>query len=179
MEKEREMVKFLWDHCIPHDFITYLLKQENFNVISQTNLTYQKANTIVLKYIKNNESEKLSQLKFKINEKFDLIHYIYSSLYAKIYNRTNQFGIKRKNDFDFQFQLLHKEKQQKFLGKEPANYAAINRKVEKEEQAPIKEIATMNAKQTNRTYKKRMLEEKLKENTRNMKRLKKQKSDTV
>ena len=29
-EKEREMVKFLWDSCIPHDFTTYLLKQENY-----------------------------------------------------------------------------------------------------------------------------------------------------
>ena len=151
-EKEREMVKFLWDRCIPHDFVAYLLKQENFNVISQTNLTYQKGNSIVTNYIKNNVSEKLSQLKFKINKRFNLIHYIYSSLYAKMYNRTNHFGIKRKNDFDFQFQLWRKEKQQKFLGKEPANY--VSRKFEKDEQAPIKET---NVKQSNRAQKKRML----------------------
>ena len=46
------MVKFLWDSCIPHDFTTYLLKQENYEIISQTNLTYQKANNIVLNYVK-------------------------------------------------------------------------------------------------------------------------------
>ena len=51
-EKEREMVKFLWDSCIPHDFTTYLLKQENYEIISQTNLTYQKASNIVLNYVK-------------------------------------------------------------------------------------------------------------------------------
>ena len=43
-------------------------------------------------------------------EKFNLIHYIYSFLYVKIYNRTNSFGIERKNDFDFQFQIWRKEK---------------------------------------------------------------------
>ena len=68
-------------------------------------------------------------------EKFNLIHYIYSFLYVKIYNRTNIFGIERKNDFDFQFQMWRKEKQQKFIAKEPANY--FNRKIEKEKQAPL------------------------------------------
>ena len=66
-------------------------------------------------------------------EKFNLIHYIYSFLYTKIYNRTNSFGTERKNDFDFQFQKWRKEKQQKFIAKEPANY--INTNIEKQEQA--------------------------------------------
>ena len=77
------------------------------------------------------------QLTWKLSWKLkkNLIHYIYSFLYAKIYNRTNIFGIERKNDFDFQFQMWQKEKQQKFIAKEPVNY--VNRNIEKEEQAPL------------------------------------------
>ena len=103
-EKEREMVKFLWDVCIPHDFFNFMLKQKSYNIISQPNVTYQKANEIVKNYLLE-DGNRINQLKYKMAEKFKLIHYIYSFLYAKIYNRTNSFGIERKNDFDFQFQM--------------------------------------------------------------------------
>ena len=170
-EKERGMVKFMWDSCILHDFTTYLLKQENYDIISQTNLTYQNANKVVLDYVKTEEG-RLARLKYKLTQKFNLIHYIYSILYAKMYNRINHYDIKRKNDFDFQFQLWRKEKQQlKFLGKEPTNY--LNRKVEKEEQMPIQDSNI-----TKKNQKRKMLEEKLEENTKAMKRMKRIKSDS-
>ena len=166
-ERERDMIKFLWDICVPRDFTKYLLQQKQFNIISQTNLTYQKSNKIVLNYLNESRQERLSQLKFKLMEKFNLIHYIYSVLYAKIYNRINHFGIKRKNDFDYQFQIWRKEKQNN-LGKEPVNY--LNRKVNEEEQKPITEKSNKN------TLKRKMLEEKLEENTKAMKKMKRIKS---
>ena len=46
IEKERDMVKFLWDEYIPHDFIRCLYKQVNYIGIKKPNLTYQKANNI-------------------------------------------------------------------------------------------------------------------------------------
>ena len=128
------MVKFMWDVCLPHEFVKFILKQNSFNIISQPNVTYQKANAIVKAYLFE-DGNRINQLKYKTAEKFNLIHYIYWFLYAKIYNRTNHFGIKRKNDFDFHFPLWRKEKQQKFIAKDPNNY--VNRKTEKEEQAPI------------------------------------------
>ena len=81
--------------------------------------------------------QRIKQLKYKIEEKFNLIHYIYSSLFSKIYNRTNTFGINRKNNFDFNFQLWKRKKIQKnnLLAKNPANYE--NRVVKKNEQQPI------------------------------------------
>ena len=102
-----------------------------------------------------------------------MIHYIYSFLYAKIYNRINHFGIKRKNDFDFQFQLWRKEKQQKFIVKDPNNY--VNRKTEKEKQAPINLDnieENIDSKKKKLNKKKRMLGEKLKENDKAMKKIK-------
>ena len=175
LEKEREMVKFMWDVGLPHEFVTFILKQNSFDIISQQNLTYQKANAIVKAYLFE-DLNRINQLKYKIAKKFNLIHYIYSFLYAKIYNRTNHFGIKRKNDFDFQFQLWRKEKQQKFIAKDPNNYE--NRKIEKEEQAPINldDVEENTSKKNKLNKKKRMLEEKLKENDKAMKKIK-QKND--
>ena len=168
-EKEREMVKFLWDTCVPINFTKYLLQQKQFNIISQTNLTYQKSNKIVLNYLNENSPDKLSQLKYKLNEKFNLIHYIYSVLYAKIYNRINHFGIKRKNDFDYEFQIWRKEKSKTNRGKEPMNY--LNRKPNENEQKPIIEKNNKNF------IKRKLLEEKLEENTKAMKKIKRSKSN--
>ena len=168
-EKEREMVKFLWDTCVPINFTKYLLQQKQFNIISQTNLTYQKSNKIVLNYLNENSPDKLSQLKYKLNEKFNLIHYIYSVLYAKIYNRINHFGIKRKNDFDYEFQIWRKEKNNTNRGKEPMNY--LNRKPNENEQKPIIEKNNKNF------IKRKLLEEKLEENTKAMKKIKRSKSN--
>ena len=161
-DRERDMIKFLWDKCIPIAFTKYLMQQENFNIISQTNLTYQKSNKIVLNYL-SDDPEKISQLKFKIADKFNLIHYIYSVLYAKIYNRINHFGIKRKNDFDYDFQMWKKEKFSRI--KDPVNY--VNRKTNENEQKPITEKNLL---------KRKMLEEKLEENTQAMKKIRKNKN---
>ena len=75
IEKERDMLKFMWDVCIPNEFISFMLKHNNYNVISQPNLTYQKANNIVKAYLAENK-ERISTIKYKLAEKFELIHYI-------------------------------------------------------------------------------------------------------
>ena len=171
-EKEREMIRFIWDICIPHKFVSFILKHNSYNVISQPNLTYQKANAIVKSSILE-DGNRINQLKYKIAENFNLIHYIYLFLYAKIYNRTNSFGIEWKNDFGFQFQMWRKQKQQKFIAKEPSNYA--NRKIEKEEQAPLDKDKINDKIKLNK--KRKMLEEKLEENNEAMKKIKMKKND--
>ena len=125
-------------------------------------------------------------MKLKILEKFNSIHYIYSSLFSKIYNRTNIFGIKRKNNLDFNFQLWKRKKIQKSatLAKNPANYE--NTVVEKNEQQPVN--ISLDENQTilshtngigitlkKQTAKRKILEQKLEENTEKMEKLKKKK----
>ena len=97
------MLKFVWDECIPNVFISYMYSKENYDVISDPKLTYQKANKIVEKFIMKDPNY-INLLKYKIEEKFHFIHYVYSLLYPKIYNRTVDFGIQKKSDFDFSFQ---------------------------------------------------------------------------
>ena len=50
-EKDKLMVKFLWDKCIPHDFTRHIYKNKNHAVISNPKLTYQKANAIAKNFI--------------------------------------------------------------------------------------------------------------------------------
>ena len=95
MEKERDMIKFIWNECIPHEFVCFIYKEKYYEEIIQRNLTYQRANNIVKEYLVE-DSIRINHLKFKIEEKFNLIHYIYSLLFSKIYNRMNSFGIKKK-----------------------------------------------------------------------------------
>ena len=96
--------------------------------------------------------------KSKIQEKFQLIHYVYLLLFSKIYSRTNNFGIQKKNNFDFYFatwknrktnanigeKILKQQLQSKAIQvtcevlsnvKDPMNYQ--DRAVHKNEQKPI------------------------------------------
>ena len=52
VERNREMGKFSWDECTTLDFVRYMYKIENYVIISKPNLTYQKANNIVKKFLK-------------------------------------------------------------------------------------------------------------------------------
>ena len=69
LEKERDVIKFLWDECIPHDFIRYMYQQVNYNVISKPNVTYQKANEIVKQFIFE-DPNRINTLKYKTEERF-------------------------------------------------------------------------------------------------------------
>ena len=125
IETEKEIVKFLWDECITHDFVRYLYKIENYAVISKPNITYQKANEIVKNFV-NGDKNQVNHLKFKIEENFKLIHYIYSLLFSKIYNRTSHFGIQNKTNFNFYFQSLKSREQNGAIGTKILNHLAPN-----------------------------------------------------
>ena len=40
IEKEQDMIKFIWDECILHEFVSFIYKEKYYNKISQPNLTY-------------------------------------------------------------------------------------------------------------------------------------------
>ena len=102
-ENEKDMLKFICDECIPNVFISYMYSKENYGVISDSKLIYQKANKIAEKFIMK-DLNYINQLKYKMEEKFHFIHYLYFLLYPKIYNRTVDIRIQKKSDFDFGFQ---------------------------------------------------------------------------
>ena len=130
--------------AFPMNLLVLSTNQKNYNQINRPNLTYQKANNIVKEYLFE-DMNRINHLKYKIEKKIDFIHFIYSLQFSKIYNRTNSFGIekKNKNNFNFNFQSWKTKKAQKQLSpmkvisntKYSANYEG--RQVEKHEQIPI------------------------------------------
>ena len=67
-EREKCMVKFIWDECIQHDFTRFINKQDNFLVKSNLKLTYQKTNAVVKEFIKE-DPNRINILKYKIEKK--------------------------------------------------------------------------------------------------------------
>ena len=115
-EKERDMVKLLWDECIPHEFVRYLYSAKNFELVSSPYLTYQKPNEMVSNYFLE-DLKRINTAKYKIEEKFQLIHYVYSLLFSKIYSRTTILEFERKTILIFISQLGKVEKQLVLLAK--------------------------------------------------------------
>ena len=141
---------------------------------------------------------RINTAKFKIEEKLQLIHYVYQLLFSKIYSRTNNFGIRKKNNFDFNFTTQKNKKRELYwskniktiatsvanqvncevlsLAKDPSNYE--DRTVNENEQKPISVendkrptmVKPINIKK--RTEKRKILEKRLNENTIAMKKIK-------
>ena len=44
-ENERLYVRMLWDKCLPHAITRFIYLSENYNILVDPKLTYQKANT--------------------------------------------------------------------------------------------------------------------------------------
>ena len=102
-ENEGLYVRMLWDKYLPQAITRFIYLNENYNILRDPKLTYQKANTVVKKFIEEN-SNNINLLKIELEEHIKTIYHTYSLLYPKIFNRVNVFGLKNKNDFDFVFQ---------------------------------------------------------------------------
>ena len=74
-------------------------------MLSERQVTYQKASDILNEFLEQNQTENFDLLKESLVENIDLIRYVYSTLFPKIYNRTNVFAIRNKSNFDFSYQL--------------------------------------------------------------------------
>ena len=108
-EDEQLMINFLWEVCVPYEFVSAIYTSPNYQIIADPKLTFQKANQIVIKWVTS--YEKKYEICQKIKENFKNIHYIYSSLYPKIYNRVNQFRIKNKSEFELALTCYKVQKQ--------------------------------------------------------------------
>ena len=137
-ENEQQMISFLWEVCVPVSLTTHIFMPENYQIIADPKLTYQKANTIVKNWMLNANISEVYQI---IASNFKSIHFIYSFLYPKLYSRINSFGIKNKSQFDLAFTLYKTNKIQSnfeaFLpGKNPTAYVK-REEVNVNEQKPI------------------------------------------
>ena len=51
-ENDRQCVKMLQQKCIPQQFTRYIFLYDNFLALTQMEITYQKANSVVKEFLK-------------------------------------------------------------------------------------------------------------------------------
>ena len=85
----------VWDTCVPHKFNKFIFLKANFIELSQPHITYQKLNSIVVKFVEE-DVQNIDLLKSALRNYLRTIQYVYSLLFPKIYDRTNRFGINNK-----------------------------------------------------------------------------------
>ena len=47
----------LWDKCLHHAITRFIYLSENYNILGDPKLTYQKANAVVKKFIEENSNK--------------------------------------------------------------------------------------------------------------------------
>ena len=50
-EDERNQVKFIWEECLPNEFLQYVLQEEKYQVLGLLSLNYQKCSDIIQNFI--------------------------------------------------------------------------------------------------------------------------------
>ena len=88
-ENDRQWVKMLWQKCLPQQFTRYIFLYHNFLALTQMEITYQKANSVVKQFLTEHLSE-LNHLKHCLAENAKVIQYLYATLFPKYYSRNNK-----------------------------------------------------------------------------------------
>ena len=97
-------------------------------MLSEKQITYQKGSDILNEFFEKNYTKNFDLLKESFVENINLIRYVYSTLFQKIYNRTNVFEIRNKANFDFSYQLWMSSKtiRERYKVKEVAVEQQVN-----------------------------------------------------
>ena len=101
-EEERNQVKFIWEDCLPIEFLHYTLEEENYETLGVLNLNYQKCTEIVTNYLKQDES-RLPPLIEAVRNNLVVFRYAFATLFPKIYSRIDSDGIKEKIAFEYKY----------------------------------------------------------------------------
>ena len=138
-KEQRDMVKMLWEKCLPPKFYEYVKKPDNFFILNSGKLTFNQSKNIVLSYVQLpdvwNDLKKITVKRQKVYQ------YVFATVFPTAYLQVNKYGIKIRNDFSLCFsEWLNeniKKEQLKQLGKTAANYVNNNEKRHPYEQKPI------------------------------------------
>ena len=101
-EDERNQVKFIWEDCLPAEFLHFCLQEENYKALGTLNINYQKCTEIINKYL-DQGSDRLQTLTEVVKNNLIVFRYVYATLFPKIYSRIDSDGIKEKIAFEYKY----------------------------------------------------------------------------
>ena len=99
-ETDKSYVKMLWEKCIPRKLCKFVYFKENFTQLSQSQITFQKANDIIKVFVEQDETDTEFSKQY-LKEYAITYQFLVATLYAKIYLSSNNFGIHSKSIFDY------------------------------------------------------------------------------
>ena len=191
-ELERDYVNILWTMLMPQNFYFFISKEENIKILNKKNAKFQDAVEIVMSFIENAANENLTEkLQYDVLKQY-LVRYIkmyqviFSNLFPKFFGKFNNRGVESSIEFNSfytaylnQKSLVDWQKNNQYW-EEEAKKTTTSLEVEKSDSdnseidfiKVVKDEEKDERKKNLQQIKKRKLEEKLKENTEKMKKLK-------
>ena len=90
--QDREMVKMLWEECLPQRYYDYIKQPENFELLHSDKLTFKQVKDLIGSYFYVPGAWK------KLAEIFKKYHAIYQYMYAHLFPKTysNRAGFAKK-----------------------------------------------------------------------------------
>ena len=187
---ERSYINILWSQLLPQNFYIFVAKKENIQLLSKKNAKFQDAVEIIKLFIENADKENTTQeeqyniLKFYLTKYIKMYQFIFANLFPKYYSKFNGRGIENNIEFTSYYSnylnqnnIIEWQKNNQFWEEQPKNIQndlsdnsesdveIIDiKKVKKEDEEDKKNQKRLERKREMLKQKK-VLEEKLAENT--------------
>ena len=116
-ENDIEMIKMLWEDCLPNSYLLYLKKPENFELINSTKNNFKTIKNLVNQYMRS--SENCQHLINSFQRYHAIYQYIYSYVFLRAYSK--KAGFSKQVQFTRHFNSWKQKMQQSYL-KTPFNY---------------------------------------------------------
>ena len=193
-ELERAYINILWSMLMPQNFYIFVSKKENIQLLNKKNAKFQDAVEVIQLFIENAENENTTQeeqydiLKNYLTNYIKMYQFIFSNLFPKFFGKFDNRGIQnnieftsyystylnQKNIIDWQINNQYWEEQAKKvkLNENDSNSNSDVEIIEKKKKNEDKEEEKRNIRKRKMETKKKSLEEKLRENTEKIKKLK-------
>ena len=193
-ELERAYINILWSMLMPQNFYIFVSKKENIQLLNKKNAKFQDAVEVIQLFIENAENENTTQeeqydiLKYYLTKYIKMYQFIFSNLFPKFFGKFDNRGIQnnieftsyystylnQKNIIDWQINNQYWEEQAKKvkLNENDSNSNSDVEIIEKKKKNEDKEEEKRNIRKRKMETKKKSLEEKLRENTEKIKKLK-------
>ena len=188
-ELEKSYINILWSQLLPQSFYIFVSKKENIHILNKVNAKFQDAVEIVKLYT---EIDSLQENKYQLLENYlrkyiKMYQYVFANLFPKYYSKFNSRGVENSIEFNsFYTNYLNETniaswQKNDFLEALPI---PINNE-ESEDELPLELESKKKKKDSEEKKQKRLkrklemqkqkqiLEEKLKENTEKMYKIKK------
>ena len=119
-DESRNMILMLWNECLPANYLNYLKKTENFELLHNPKHTFKNVKNLVKNYVASQNL--FFELTQYMKKHHHIYQYVYSFLFPTYHTQSNKHGLKSKIMFTMCFESWKKKKNGKNSGKNPFNF---------------------------------------------------------